>query len=1561
MSNMDVTLRVRDEFTSPLRRFQTATAHTMDKIKTRFTGTTAAVERMQRVSWRLGLTGAAIGAGFLLATKTSMSFLAEMSKVGAVVNATTLELKGLIMAAREIAKTTPLFAKEAAQTLYILGQAGFSAKEATKLLSDVATLALATNRDLKLAGAIMAETAHLFGNALGDTTIAMNVFAQATAASHLQLSDIQQAMKYVGGTASALDVDMRDLVAAFGLMADNGIRGSKAGAALNMYFQRLLNPTAAATRVLKAHGISIMELTDTIKSGGGLVKALELLTKAQFDAGETAIIFGNRQGSKLIKLIEGGSKALTEYKEKFILAGKATELAAKKIDNLEGDLTKLKNQFEEFLQIIGDSLTPISRQIVQAFEQVAKAVNNIPAPILAWGTALGALGSVLLVTIAILGHFTSTIMLGISVYPQVAITIRDYIAALSGANKTTSTNIALTNKQTNELIASGLTVKNRTAAVTNDTIALAAYNKELEKNIILEKNRYSPLALASQSKLYTQQKKTMTLQQQMDVVKKNKPTGLSPREAMLVAGYNDKITSSKVSGKDWARLFQERARATTPEQKRQITNAFANSMGISADALMTGILLMPKKARADLYNIAKNTLKLNPKQARAMLELRINKMQLNESAYNVLKRSIAQKEFGVSPATLDKFMNNMGATQNMYLDAMAENIHKDIKKTHPRMKTKISEDTLYVPKSKKFFEDSVNNIINTDYDDIYNLRNNMAKGVADDLIGKKTPPIPFNSKNIFLKDAFVKKYGFETYQAMMIAEWEKKASKGMTPAARAKLEKLLNNNFRKTIEKVKIAKGEGRALSGISDWILGGAMLSGNSIVGMARKAVGGLASMAYGMGLLGENTTAATAALATNTGTISTWATTVGIKGVATVAAFGIAITALIAIIGVLIYKWVEINRKVAENKVLMSKYNDVYSTYIELLKIQTEEEKKQRGFNELDVTKIGIKRGNFIRAVLTGDQATLDKIIDSDELFAKSFNKLSTSQKDLLDEYLIPDITSKETPLSKLNKLLNEDLDEFNQIGILLKRHQSDLSNKSSVIEKIIGEYEQLRQIMSGAPSHKGVKQGEIWSYLKQYTVEFKTHSQNIKKLASENKEILGLDLYNKSKSLTKLFGFSGIEYLSKYTGNDFNNMISNFISELGNAVITNDESKRLNEFINIYTKLENKIAEEENRSIKITEKIKNKLELNKENLEILSREAKLLGKENYYLLEANELSRKGLIDTFSKEEGIEKVLEYRKAELELTEKINTLRIKIGEEEISKYDRVAKLIKEPLDKQIEAYQNIISLTTKRFEGEKLVSEQLVNFQLKGLEAIMTKQKELANMRKTDAEKYIDYLKKSGLMKEGGIQELNTLKVLQQQYSTSFGDKLSYQIQIEDIMKKMLNDMGYDASKFVPYEIKDMFGFNKSDKISPSRFMEIAAEYYGKTIDELFKSQLKFTGAKFKETALGIPVPIQNNTFGRNSTTADLIKSGMEALMTGEQQFNLPENLSEFKISEIQVGNDLNLILPDSAGTEMAQKLREIAGSYGMKFKQDKNQENIRGKAEQELDNTLYDMFGGE
>lgn len=364
----------------------------------------AAASEKQAQSAR-GLSVALLAAGVAVTALVGLSvakfaqFDQAMSNTAAATMATAEEQERLGDAALEAGANTAYSASQAAAAEEELAKAGLNVSQIIGggLQSSLA-LAAAGQLEVARSATIMATTLKQFKLPASDAAHVADLLAAGAGKAQGSVDDLALALQYVGPVAAGMGLSVEEVTGTLALFAENGQLGERAGTGLRGVLQSLVSPSSLAAKTMKDYGVEIFD-------GQGKMKSLALVSEELRGAFSTLTeeersaalgrIFGNEQITAARVLYEGGSAAVEKWTEAVDDSGFAADQAARRQDNLAGDIEKLGGAFDTALIKTGSGANDVLRDMVQAVTELIDWYGELDPAVqgvaLVLGIATGAL------------------------------------------------------------------------------------------------------------------------------------------------------------------------------------------------------------------------------------------------------------------------------------------------------------------------------------------------------------------------------------------------------------------------------------------------------------------------------------------------------------------------------------------------------------------------------------------------------------------------------------------------------------------------------------------------------------------------------------------------------------------------------------------------------------------------------------------------------------------------------------------------------------------------------------------------------------------------------------------------------------------------------------------------------------------------------------------------------------------------------------------------------------------------------------------------------------------
>ncbi|WP_367133239.1 MULTISPECIES: phage tail tape measure protein [Streptomyces] len=338
--------------------------------------------------------GGGIVAGLAEIAKEGNEYQRSINRWGAVTGASGSEMIQAAAKARELGadlKIPGTSAAKAAEAMLELAKAGQTSTSSIANARASMQLAAADNLSAADAARYLGDIMDQFGLSSNNAGRAADVLAAGANAASGGLQDIYTAMSYTGPIANQLGVSLEDTAAAVGLLARQGILGSKAGTALRGLFVNLANPTARMKQGLQDLGVEAWDAQGNFK---GLRTVIEGLERAQSRMSNKDFLaaMGNIAGKPGLQgataLAHGGVAAFDAMRSAVARTGAAGEIAASQTKGFAGAVTQLKTQVKSTGQTLYTAAAPGLEKITRlATTGLAKATPYM-ANALTYGQSL---------------------------------------------------------------------------------------------------------------------------------------------------------------------------------------------------------------------------------------------------------------------------------------------------------------------------------------------------------------------------------------------------------------------------------------------------------------------------------------------------------------------------------------------------------------------------------------------------------------------------------------------------------------------------------------------------------------------------------------------------------------------------------------------------------------------------------------------------------------------------------------------------------------------------------------------------------------------------------------------------------------------------------------------------------------------------------------------------------------------------------------------------------------------------------------------------------------------
>ena len=322
----------------------------------------------------LGIGTAAVAVG--------MGFDDQMAKVQAISGTTGQDFDTLRGTAKELGSTTRFSATEAAEGLEYLALAGWDANEMASGLGGVLDLASASGMDLGRTSDIVTDTMSAFGISAEDSGKVADMFATTSSNANTNVEQLGGALGKAGPILSSMGMDLDESQAALGMMADQGLKGSRAGTALGAVMRDLAGNAEDGTVSFGDFDVALYDAQGNMRPFGDILGDLEGGLEGMSDEQRNAAlstVFQQQSLQGINPLLSEGADRYEELRGGIETSEGAAQTMSETMEStLGGSFRALRSQVEGVLIQLSDVLAPIMRdQVMPLIEQLAGFIGNL--------------------------------------------------------------------------------------------------------------------------------------------------------------------------------------------------------------------------------------------------------------------------------------------------------------------------------------------------------------------------------------------------------------------------------------------------------------------------------------------------------------------------------------------------------------------------------------------------------------------------------------------------------------------------------------------------------------------------------------------------------------------------------------------------------------------------------------------------------------------------------------------------------------------------------------------------------------------------------------------------------------------------------------------------------------------------------------------------------------------------------------------------------------------------------------------------------------------------------
>lgn len=302
----------------------------------------------------------------------------QLTKNAAITGASAKEQALMNKQVEQLGNTTRFTQKQVTEAQMYQAMAGYKTNEILSVTPTLLKLSVATGEDLAKTSDIVTDSLSAFGLSVKDVGMYTDVLANVANNTNTTVGMMGNAFQYVGASSRALGESFEEVAISLGILADNGIKGEKAGTGLNAMYARLAKPTTEMKKALKYANVELKDQNGNFKGLRKIIDesrpALEKMTEVQRN--NWIVTVAGTEGLKIWSSIMNNSTESTKKAENAVY--NATGALDKFYNTMSSTsrqkIEETKSAIEGFQIQLGKGIDPI---ITEKLTEFNKILNDI--------------------------------------------------------------------------------------------------------------------------------------------------------------------------------------------------------------------------------------------------------------------------------------------------------------------------------------------------------------------------------------------------------------------------------------------------------------------------------------------------------------------------------------------------------------------------------------------------------------------------------------------------------------------------------------------------------------------------------------------------------------------------------------------------------------------------------------------------------------------------------------------------------------------------------------------------------------------------------------------------------------------------------------------------------------------------------------------------------------------------------------------------------------------------------------------------------------------------------
>ena len=339
-----------------------------DNMRTGLAKATMSLNKLSSAAQRMGMiTAAATGTMVLglgkvvkMAAELDDSFRLLAARLGTTVD--TDAFVKLEKETRRLGRTTSYTTNQVAQMMTVLAQAGRTASEIDSMSESILNLSRAMGEETadaaKTAQTVMAS----YGLGMDFVGRTVDTLTETVNGSNTSLYDLNEAFNYAAPTAKAFGSTIERTSAQLAILANNGIRGSRAGVQLRAAQLQL---ASVGFKTADELNIDLEDASGSFRDLNDIFRDFQMATSEMTDVKKMQVYkkaFG-KVGISSALILGKQADAVDNFTKKLDNSAGAAKRASDEIDGgIGGSFRMLYSAFEDMILMIGKAFIPMVKK-----------------------------------------------------------------------------------------------------------------------------------------------------------------------------------------------------------------------------------------------------------------------------------------------------------------------------------------------------------------------------------------------------------------------------------------------------------------------------------------------------------------------------------------------------------------------------------------------------------------------------------------------------------------------------------------------------------------------------------------------------------------------------------------------------------------------------------------------------------------------------------------------------------------------------------------------------------------------------------------------------------------------------------------------------------------------------------------------------------------------------------------------------------------------------------------------------------------------------------------------